>query len=62
MASLGDVHRPDEAEPVRVHRAAVLGRHIAGDLPVRAERVETERVGRGDADHAEIVLAGQPAA
>ena len=40
----------------------MLGRDIAGDPPVRAERVEAERVGGGDADHAEIILAGEPSA
>jgi hypothetical protein len=57
LARLGDVHRADQPQPVRVHRAAVTGGDIAGDLPVRRQRVVAERVGRGDADHAEVVLA-----
>ena len=56
------MHRADKAQPVRVHRAAVLGGDIAGDLPVRRERVIAERVGRRDADHAEVVFAGEAAA
>jgi hypothetical protein len=62
VARLGDVHRSDEAQARRIHVAAVLGGNAAGDLPVARERVIAERVGRGDADHAEIVFAGQPPA
>jgi hypothetical protein len=62
LAGLGDVHRANKAQPRRVHAAPVLGRDVAGDLPVGCERVIAERVGRGDADHPEIVFAGKPPA
>src|SRR5271170_8247216 len=61
-AALGDVQRADEAQPRRVHLPPMLGGDIASYLPVRTKRVEAERVGRSDADHAEIVFAGKPSA
>jgi hypothetical protein len=62
FAGLGDMHRAHETQPRRVHLPPVLSRDIAGDLPVGGQRVIAERVGGGDADHAEIVSAGEPAA
>ena len=62
LAGLGDVQRADQAQLRRVHGATVLGGDVVGDLPIGAERVETERIGRGDAEHAEAVLAREPPA
>ena len=56
------MHRPDQPQPVRVHPAALLGSEFVGDRPVGAQRVVAERVGGGDADHAEIVFSRQPPA
>src|SRR5690606_16099190 len=61
-ACLGDVHRPDQPQARRVHRPAVLGSDLVGDFPVRVERVVAEGIGGGDADHAEAVFPGEPAA
>lgn len=56
------MERRHQAQPPRIHGAAVLGGDLASGLPVGGERVEAGGLRRRDAQHAEIVLAGQPAA
>ena len=56
------MHRPDQPQPGWVHRPAVLGGDIVGNLPVGRQRVIAERVGRRDADHAQAILAGHASA
>ena len=59
FAGLGDMHRADEAQSRWVHLAAMLGGDVAGDLPIARQGVVTERVGGGDANHAQIVFPGE---
>ena len=62
FARLGDMHRPDKAQPLRIHLAAVFGGHIVGDFPVHGERVIAIGLRRGHAQHAEAMLARELAA
>src|SRR5215469_8027000 len=51
LSAWRDVHGPDEAQPRRVHGAAMLGGDFLRRLPVDVERVEVVGLRRGNAEH-----------